>query len=56
VPGIKGLHEVERDHILHALQKTGWRIDGDHGAARLLGINPSTMRARMKKMRIHRPR
>jgi transcriptional regulator with GAF, ATPase, and Fis domain len=55
-PGIKGLHEVERDHILHALQKTGWRIDGDHGAARLLGINPSTMRARMKKMSIHRPR
>ena len=55
-PDIKGLHDVERDHILHALQKTGWRIDGGRGAARALGINPSTMRARMKKMHIHRPR
>jgi len=52
----KGLSEVEREYILRILQETGWRIEGSHGAARLLGINPSTMRARMKKLRIQRPR
>jgi formate hydrogenlyase transcriptional activator len=46
---------VEREHILRTLRATGWRIDGDNGAARLLGLNPSTVRARMKKLGIHRP-
>jgi formate hydrogenlyase transcriptional activator len=53
--GIKGLSEVEREYILRSLRETGWRIDGDNGAARLLGMNPSTMRARMRKLGIHRP-
>jgi DNA-binding NtrC family response regulator len=53
---MKGLSEVEREYILRALQKTGWRIEGSGGAARILGMNPSTMRARMKKLDIRRPR
>jgi transcriptional regulator with GAF, ATPase, and Fis domain/CHASE2 domain-containing sensor protein len=52
----KGLVEVEREHILRALEETGWRIEGLNGAAQLLGMNPSTMRARMRKLGIKRPR
>ena len=51
---IKALAVLEHDHILHVLQKTGWRIEGEHGAAGLLGLNPSTLRARMRKYSILR--
>ena len=46
---IKALALLEQDHILQALQKTGWRIAGAKGAALLLGINSNTLRSRMKK-------
>ena len=36
------------------LKQTGWRIDGPQGAARLLNLNPSTLRSRMKKLGIRR--
>ncbi|HET9785630.1 MAG TPA: sigma 54-interacting transcriptional regulator, partial [Pyrinomonadaceae bacterium] len=49
------LEEVERDHIVSVLDETNWRIEGSEGAARVLGINPSTLRTRMMKLRIHRP-
>ncbi len=42
------------DHILQVLQKTGWRIEGKNGAAAMLGLNPSTLRARMRKYGIRR--
>ena len=51
----KGLEQVEREHILRTLQETGWKIEGPKGAAQLLGMNPSTMRARMRKLGIRRP-
>src|ERR1039457_366006 len=51
---IKGLSDLEHDHILQVLQKTGWRIEGNNGAAVLLGLNPSTLRARMRKYGILR--
>jgi len=51
----KGLAEMEREHILSTLQETGWKIEGNNGAAKLLGMNPSTMRARMRKLGIKRP-
>jgi DNA-binding NtrC family response regulator len=50
----KGLAELQRDHILQALQKAGWRIEGKNGAAALLGLNPSTLRSRMRKDGIRR--
>ena len=50
----KGLAELQRDHILQALEKTGWRIEGKNGAAAMLGLNPSTLRSRMKKDGIRR--
>lgn len=49
------LADMERKHILAVLHETGWIIDGKKGAAHYLGMNPSTMRARMKKLGITRP-
>jgi PAS domain S-box-containing protein len=51
---VTALADLERDHILQVLQKTGWRIDGLNGAALLLGLNPSTLRARMRKYGIRK--
>jgi PAS domain S-box-containing protein len=52
----KTLEEVEREYIIHTLQNTGWRIEGPHGAANILGLNPSTLRTRMIKLGIQRAR
>ena len=51
---VKALVKLEQDLILQALQKTGWRIEGQKGAAVLLGLNPSTLRFRMRKYSIIR--
>jgi len=51
---VKALVELEHDHILHVLKKTGWRIEGKSGAAVILGLNASTLRARMRKYGIVR--
>jgi PAS domain S-box-containing protein len=48
------LEQVERRHILAVLKQTGWRIDGPNGAARVLSMNPSTLRSRMQKLGIRR--
>ena len=37
---------------MKALEKTGWRIKGPNGAAALLGLNPSTLYGRMRKLGI----
>jgi formate hydrogenlyase transcriptional activator len=52
---LKRLMVVEREHILKVLQKTRWKIDGEGGAASLLGLHPSTLRFRIKKLGIERP-
>ena len=54
VQDVKALGELEQHHIIQVLQKTGWRIEGKDGAALLLGLNPSTLRARMRKYGIRR--
>ncbi|OGR06382.1 MAG: Fis family transcriptional regulator [Deltaproteobacteria bacterium RIFOXYD12_FULL_50_9] len=51
---VKALVELEHDHVLSVLKKTGWRIEGKTGAAVILGLNPSTLRARMRKYGISR--
>ncbi|MGB9080371.1 MAG: sigma-54 dependent transcriptional regulator, partial [Desulfuromonadaceae bacterium] len=51
---VKALVELEHDHILQVLRKVGWRIEGKNGAAGLLGLNASTLRARMRKYGIIR--
>ncbi len=45
----------ERDNIQAALIKSGWRIHGAGGAAELLGLKPTTLISRMKKMGLKRP-
>lgn len=51
----KRLADVEKNHIGRILRETGWRIEGPKGAAQLLGIHPSTLRNRMKKLGIKKP-
>ena len=53
-PDVKALADLEQDHILQVLKTTGWRIEGKNGAALILGLNPSTLRARMRKYGITR--
>jgi PAS domain S-box-containing protein len=48
------LATVERDYIVTVLQQTDWVITGPRGAARILGLHPSTLRNRMKKLGIMR--
>ncbi len=48
------LVDLEREYITQTLRKTHWRIEGNDGAARILGLNPSTLRGRMRKEGIHR--
>lgn len=45
---------LERDNILAALEKTRWRVAGASGAAKLLGLAPSTLRDRMRALGIAR--
>jgi formate hydrogenlyase transcriptional activator len=50
------LDEVERNHILAALQHAGGVVDGPKGAARILNLHPNTLRHRMDKLGIKRSR
>ena len=50
----KTLEEMEKEYITRILDNTGWRIDGRRGAAKILGINPSTLRTRMAKLGIQK--
>ncbi|MBE0582189.1 MAG: Fis family transcriptional regulator, partial [Desulfofustis sp.] len=49
------LQQVERDNLLLALHRTGWRVAGENGAARLLDLPASTLQSRMKALGIKRP-
>lgn len=49
------LEDVERRHILQTLALTDWRIEGGGGAAERLGLVPSTLRSRLRKLGIQRP-
>jgi len=49
------LEAVERNHIIDVLNKTSWRVSGQKGAAELLGLKPTTLEYRIKKLGITRP-
>jgi formate hydrogenlyase transcriptional activator len=51
----KTMEKVERDHIVRVLEHTHWKVSGKNGASEILGLNVSTLRARMRKLGIHRP-
>jgi transcriptional regulator with GAF, ATPase, and Fis domain len=50
------LRELERQNILRALARCDYRVAGERGAAKLLGLSPSTLAYRMKQLGIERPR
>jgi len=49
------LADVEREHIRRVLTDTGWRVGGRGGAAAILGLKPTTLFFRMKKLGIAKP-
>jgi len=53
---LPSLEQVERNHILAALDRSGGVIDGPKGAARILNLHPNTLRSKMSKLGIHRRR
>lgn len=52
---VRTLEDTERNQILKVLSETSWRIEGKDGAAMILGLHASTLRARMHKLGIVRP-
>lgn len=52
---LKTLAETECDYITSVLDSTGWRVSGERGAAKILGLKPTTLESRMKKLGIKRP-
>jgi transcriptional regulator with GAF, ATPase, and Fis domain len=51
---LRDLAAMEREHIVRVLRETGWKIEGQKGAAKILNLNPSTLRSRIKKLGIKR--
>jgi transcriptional regulator with GAF, ATPase, and Fis domain len=49
------IEAFEREYIVGMLEKKNWKIKGESGAAKSLGLKPSTLRARMAKLGIRRP-
>ncbi|HET9275621.1 MAG TPA: helix-turn-helix domain-containing protein, partial [Gemmatimonadales bacterium] len=52
----RNLAEIERSHIVEVLEGCGWKVSGPGGAAQILGLRPTTLESRMKKLGIARPR
>jgi formate hydrogenlyase transcriptional activator len=49
------LEDVQRQHILRVLERTGWLISGPNGAGAILGLHPNTLRSLMDRLHIRRP-
>jgi transcriptional regulator with GAF, ATPase, and Fis domain len=54
VPSMTTLEDMERAYILRVLEGVDWQIEGERGAARILGLNPSTLRGRLRKLGIRK--
>jgi formate hydrogenlyase transcriptional activator len=55
VPIPQSLEDAERRHVEGILASTGWVVEGPKGAARILAMNPSTLRSLMKRLGVRRP-
>ncbi|MED5461752.1 MAG: sigma 54-interacting transcriptional regulator, partial [Pseudomonadota bacterium] len=51
----KQMRELQKQNIVSALKKTGWRVSGKNGAAELLGVKPTTLADRIKSFGLRRP-
>jgi len=49
------LEHVEREYIIQVLEQTHWKISGKKSASEILGLDRSTLRARMTKLNIRKP-
>ena len=49
------LEQVERDYIIRVLEQAHWKVSGKNSASEILGIDRSTLRARMRKLNIYKP-
>ena len=45
---------MQRNHIIEVLQHTEWKVSGDHGAARILGLRPTTLYSKIDRLGIKR--
>ena len=50
--GVTSLDDMVANHIRYALSQAGGKISGSNGAAAMLGMNPSTLRNKMRKLKI----
>ena len=50
------IQQLERKNMILALELAGWRVSGPNGAAKMLGVKPTTLADRMRKLRIAKPR
>lgn len=55
IANVTTLDEVVAEHLFAVLERTRWRVKGPGGAAEILGLNPATLRSKMKKLGIERP-
>ncbi len=53
---VEQIRRLERRNLVRALERSGWRVSGKNGAARLLGMPPSTLNSRIKALGIKRSR
>jgi len=51
---LQKMDDVEKEHIISVLNSTNWKVSGEKGAAKILGLNATTLEARMKKLGIER--
>jgi formate hydrogenlyase transcriptional activator len=56
ISDFKTMEQMERDYLLHVLNAKNWRIGGKNSAASILGMHVNTLRGRMKKLGIKRPK
>ena len=54
-PTMRRLHDMEEEYFRKILETTKWRVRGNGGAAEILGLKPTTLEARLKKLNINRP-
>jgi transcriptional regulator with GAF, ATPase, and Fis domain len=49
------MKQRDRENILNALNQSGWKITGDGGAAEMLGMKPTTLHSKIKKLGLKKP-
>jgi transcriptional regulator of acetoin/glycerol metabolism len=56
IRNLKSFEDMEREYILEVLKAKNWKIEGKDSASTILGLPSSTLRSRMKKLGIKRPK